>query len=95
MAGLGPQPGGNSSKLNVAASTVIKAAPGTCVLVTVITAGSAPGTMNDVLTTGAAAIANQFGTIPNTVGTYSFNWPCKVGIVYIVGSGQVVAVSYA
>jgi hypothetical protein len=81
--------------LNLAASTVVKAGPGRLIKVSVITAGSTPGTVNDCLTTGAAAAANQIGTIPNTVGTYVFDWPCLTGIVYVLGTAQVVAVSYS
>jgi len=87
-------PGAASDHNNITAATVVKAAPGRLGLVSVIVAGSAVGTVNDVLTTGAAAVANQIGTIPNTVGTYTFNWPCAVGIIVVPGTGQTVAVSY-
>lgn len=87
-------PGGTYALLNVAASTVVKAVAGRCIRVSVVTAGSTAGTLNDCATIGAAAVANQFGTIPNTVGTYDFEWPCGTGIVVVTGTGQVVAVSY-
>ena len=88
-------PGGNRAVLDVTAVTVVKAAPGICVSVAVVVAGSTTGTVNDVATTGGAAAANQFGTIPNTVGTYTFNWPCGTGIVVVPGTGQTLAVSYS
>jgi hypothetical protein len=87
-------PGGNRAALDVTAATALKATPGICVSVTVVVAGSTVGTVNDVATTGAAAAANQFGTIPNTVGTYTFNWPCGTGIVVVPGTGQTLAVSF-
>ena len=87
-------PGGNRALLNVTASAVVKSGVGILQKVSVIVAGSTVGTVNDVATTGAAAAANQFGTIPNTVGTYVFDWPCGTGIVVVPGTGQTVAVSY-
>ena len=88
-------PGGTRAWLNVTAAQVVKAGAGICVSVTVVVAGSAAGTVNDVATTGGAAAANQFGTIPTTVGTYTFNWPCGTGIVLVPGTGQTLAVSYS
>ena len=85
---------GTSSTLDVSAATVIKAAAGRSYRVSVVTAGSAAGTLNDCATTGAAATANQVGTIPATVGTYVFNWPHATGIVLVPGTSQVLAISY-
>ncbi len=87
-------PGGNRAVLDVTTATVVKASAGILVSVSVIVAGSATGTVNDIATTGGAAAANQFGTIPNTVGTYTWNWPCSTGIVVVPGSGQTLAVSF-
>lgn len=86
--------GASSTTLNITTATVIKAAPGTLIAVAVIVAGSAPGTCNDCLTTGAAAPANQFGTIPASVNRYEFGWPCQTGIVVVPGTGQTLAVSW-
>jgi len=88
-------PGGNRAALNVTAATVIKATAGICVSVAVVVAGSTVGTVNDVATTGGAAATNQFGTVPNSVNTYTFNWPCGTGIVVVPGTGQTLAVSFA
>lgn len=88
-------PGGNQAWLDVTVALVAKSGPGICVAVTVVVAGSAPGTVNDVASTAGAAVANQFGTIPNTVGTYTFNWPCGTGIVVVPGTGQTLSVSFA
>jgi hypothetical protein len=90
-----PQGAGSvSTSLNITAAKVLKAGPGAVLVVTVVVAGSAPGTVNDCATTGAAAAANQVATIPNTVGSYAINVPCVVGIV-VPGSGQTLAVSNA
>jgi hypothetical protein len=81
------------SAFNLSASTVVKAGAGRLMKVSVITAG-AVGSVNDCLTTGAAAVGNQIGVIPAAVGIYTFDWPCLVGIVYVPGAAQVVAISY-
>lgn len=93
--GVAPSlPGGNRASLDITAAVTVKAAPGILQKVSVIVAGSAAGTVNDVATTGGVAVANQFGTIPNTVGTYPFDWPCGTGITIVPGTGQTLAVSY-
>jgi len=80
--------------LNLSASTVIKASRGFVATVNVLTAGSAPGEVHDCATTGTASAANKVAVIPNTVGTYTLNFPCLTGITYILGTGQVISVSY-
>lgn len=90
-----PIANGASSHMNLTASAVIKAAPGRSYTVTVSVAGSGAGSLNDCLTVGAAAAANQVGSIPATVGSYQFfGWPHAVGIVLVVGTGQTLAISY-
>lgn len=86
--------GGNSVVYNLTAATVVKATPGRCVTVSVIVAGSAAGTANDVTLTADAVVANQFGTIPNAVGIYKFDWPCLSGIVIVPGTDQTVSVAF-
>jgi len=83
-----------SSRLNVTAATVVKASAGFVSSVNVIVAGSAPGTLNDCLTTGAAAAANQIAVLPNTVGSYELAFPAATGIVVVPGTGQTIAISY-
>ena len=87
-------PGGNRAALNVTAATVLKNAPGICVSVAVIVAGSVAGAVYDSNSTTGNSAANQFGTIPNTVGAYTFNWPCGSGITAAPGTGQTLAVSF-
>jgi hypothetical protein len=86
---------GQDATNNISASTVVKAAAGRLVTVSVVTAGSAAGAVHDCAATGSAAASNKIGTIPNTVGIYKFDWPCSIGITYILGTGQVVAISYS
>ena len=86
--------GGQTVAYNKSASAIIKASAGRVCSVSVNTAGSAPGTINNCATTGAAAAGNLIATIPNVVGVYPIDMPCATGIVYILGTGQVVSVSY-
>jgi hypothetical protein len=87
--------GGISNQYNITAAAVVKATPGRLVKISVVVAGSGPGTANDCLTTGAAAAANEIAAIPNTVGVITVDWPCTTGIVVVPGTGQTLAVSYA
>ena len=86
--------GGRNSSLNITAATVVKAGPGRLVRISVVVAGSAAGTANDCITTGAAAAANEIAAIPNSVGVIPLEWPCATGIVVVPGTGQTLAVSY-
>jgi len=86
---------GNKNALNLSADTLVKNGPGRCMRVNVITAGTTPGSLYDAAKIADAAAANQFGTVPNAVGTTIINWPCLKGIVYKLGTGQVVSISYS
>lgn len=87
--------GGLNTALGLTTATVVKnGTPGRVCRVSVIVAGSAVGTINDLATTSGAAAANQVFTIPNTVGIYDVQMPCAVGILVVPGTGQTVAVSY-
>ncbi len=92
--GYQPVYSGDKASYNLSASTVVKATAGRLVRVSVNTAGAAAGTVNDCATVAAAAAANQIGVIPNAVGIYYFDWPCSTGIVYVLGTGQNVSISY-
>lgn len=94
--GLGPRPGGNSSKLGVTAATVVKASPGTVYNVNVVVAGSAVGSVNDCTTTGAVAASNQIATIPEAVGNYAIGpFPAFAGIVIVPPTGATVSIAYS
>lgn len=85
---------GISATLNISADAVVKSTFGRLVTVSVLTAGSAAGAVHNCAAIGDAAAANKVGTIPNTVGIYVFDWPCSAGIVYKVGTGQVVSIKF-
>lgn len=85
---------GMDTRLNITAATVVKAAPGRVARVSVIVAGSAAGSVNNALTTGAAAASNQLFVVPNTAGSYVIDMYCSTGIVVVPGTGQTLAVSY-
>jgi hypothetical protein len=61
---------GSATAFNITSATVVKTGDGVMVGFAVITAGSTVGTINDVATTGAAAVGNQIAPVPNTVGVY-------------------------
>jgi len=84
----------SSRKLNITAATVVKAAPGRVIRVQVLVAGTGTGTLNDCLTTGAAAAANQIATIPEVLGPLEVNAAFQTGIVLVPGTGQTLAIYY-
>lgn len=90
--------GGQKSKLNITAVTVIKAAPGRLCKITVIAAITGNLSVNDCATAGAVAASNMVATIPTAVcpaGTViSLDWPCAAGIVVTPGSAGTVSVSF-
>ena len=80
---------------NITAATVVKAAPGQLLDISVVVAGSAAGSVNDCATTGAAAASNKVMSVPNTVeGPLGTNWTCVTGICITPGTGQTLAVLY-
>lgn len=100
MAGIGPQPGygfrpgGTTSKLNLSASTVVKATRGTVYSVNVTTAGSTTGSIHDCTTVGAVSAANLISVIPVGVGPNYVPFPALAGIVFVPGTGMVASISY-
>ena len=95
-----PRPGGALSALDVSAATVIKAAPGTLVRITVLAVATADTFgAYDAATVGAAATANaivQYADGYPAVGSVIYlQWPCNTGIVVNPGTGGAVSVAYA
>jgi phage-related minor tail protein len=86
-------PQGAKNAKNFSTPTVIKTTPGTVLGFAVIAAatgaGLTAGTINDCLTTGAVAVGNQTGVIPNTAGdvTLSPGIPHTTGIVVAPPTG--------
>lgn len=81
--------------LNISVATVVKAAAGTVLAVSVVTAGSTPGSLNDVATNAPVA-ANKVATLPNAVGPMVFGvgFAFETGILVVPGTDQVVAITY-
>jgi hypothetical protein len=99
--GLGPQPGGNATALNVTAAAVIKATPGTLFRVAVSAPGSAGAlTLNDNTALTGNAAANAIVSIPYgslAAGQIiTLDWPCAAGIVVsAVPTGGVFAATFS
>ncbi len=86
---------GISAANNLTADALVKSTAGRLVTVSVLTAGTAPGAVHDSESIANAAAGNKIATIPNTVGIYEIDWPCLNGIVYKVGTGQVVSIKFS
>jgi len=94
------RPAGNLSALDVTAAAVIKASAGTIMRIAVLNNGSAGSlTINDCLTTGAAAVANEVFTVGYAalaVGQIiTLEFPMETGIVVsAVPTGGIFAIAY-
>jgi hypothetical protein len=87
---------GQTTVCNITAATLIKSSAGRVAQVSVISGGSAPGAIFDVVSlTGART--KQLYVIPDTVGTapYIVNMPASFGILVVPGTGQIVSVSFS
>jgi hypothetical protein len=85
---------GISTFLNVTTTTLVKAVKGRIVKINVNVAGSANGAIYDHASTSGIAAANLVAQIPEVVGTYTFDFPCQVGIVVVPPTGGTVSVSF-
>ena len=96
---------GKYGALNITAAKVIKTPAdsgavggtqgcGRIVRVQVLIAGTTAGTVNDCAATGTAAIANQVGVIPNSIGSYLIDMACSNGICIVPGTGMQVSASF-
>lgn len=87
--------GGLHSLLNITAATVVKSTSSSQVVLSVTTAGSTTGLINDTNTVASVAASNLVFSIPEAVGVYVLNWPFAVGVTITPGTGQVLSVSYS
>lgn len=78
---------------NLTTATVVRKGAGRMCTISIITAGSASGTIYDANST-AITTAPIF-TIPMTAAVIVINLPVTNGIVVSPGTGQVVTVSYS
>lgn len=92
---FGPRLGGNATSLNIAAAAVVKATGGQLWTVNNSVLGTSVGSVHDCATTGAATAANLVASIPEAIGTYTYNMPFFVGMVVVPGTAQVLAVAYS
>ena len=87
-------PGGVSAAINLTSAQVIKGAPGICVRISCLTAGTL--TLNDCTTTGAAAATNAFFSKALAAGeVIELDWPCSLGIVASVVTTFVGAIAFS
>ena len=87
------QVNGVTNSTGITSSTVVKSSSGRLATVSVISGGSANGTIYDSST--LSSTGNPIFTIPNTPGVFFVNMPVNSGIVVVPGSGQSVTVSYS
>jgi hypothetical protein len=98
--------GGLNTKLNQTVAAVINAAPGRLAVVTIVSPGSTGGafTINDCLTTGAAAASNVLWSLTynsslNVSGAvFTIDLPAAVGIVLSAvptGGSPIISISYS
>jgi hypothetical protein len=79
-------PSGVSAAINLTGPQIVKAAPGVCVSILVVTPGTAGAiTLNDTTSVGGAAATNEIFSAPFSALTagqsVKLNWPCSTGIV--------------
>ena len=86
--------GGTLNQLVISSNTVVKAAPGQVCTVSVITSGTATGTINDCTTSGAATSGNVTRVIPQAVGPVYAPFRHSSGIVVMPGAGQTLSISF-
>lgn len=85
---------GSNAKLDISAQTLVVAGVGRVARVSVTTAGSTAGTINDSKTTGGVAATNVIAAIPMAVGVYEIDFPFYGGLVITPGTSQVISVTY-
>lgn len=87
--------GGRATSATVSSSTLVVNGSGVLVSVSVIVAGSASGTVNNALSTSAAASANALIATPTTLGVYKSGQIFTQGLVIVPGAGQSINVTYS
>jgi hypothetical protein len=83
---------GVSTKEGITAPTVVKTSAGRVASVSILVAGTTPGTVYDSasLTPNAPLIL-----IPNLLGLYEINMPTDSGILVVPGADQVLTVNWS
>jgi hypothetical protein len=76
----------------ISTPTTASKAAGRLAQVSVVTAGSTPGTIYD---SNSAGTTKPIYAVPNTIGSFFINIPVLYGIYVVPGTGQVIAISYS
>jgi hypothetical protein len=84
---------GISTKINITTPTLVKSGAGRVATVSIITGGSAGGTIYD--SNSITSLTNPIFTVINTPGIVFVNCPVQNGIVVIPSSGQNITVTYS
>jgi len=84
---------GAANATALTATTLVKPSAGRVAVVSVLVAGSAPGSIYDANSTSLTT--GKLFSIPNTVGITVVNMPVSSGIVVAPGTGQTVSISYS
>ncbi len=94
---IGSTPWGSFNALNLTAPTVVKAARGAILRVSVNVAGSAAGAVYDAAILSGDIPANLVAPIPlvASASPLEYNFICQTGILIVPPTGGTVAVSYA
>jgi hypothetical protein len=83
-----------TSRLNITTPTVIKAAPGVVMKVSILRAWTYPATLHDARSLAEANATTAAAVIPAMIGVVTIHWACDFGIVIVPGRGMTLAVSY-
>jgi hypothetical protein len=86
---------GRITSSTTSSSAVAVTGSGVLVNVSVVTAGTTAGAINDANTTGGATTANTLISIPNTIGVFTCGQHFTKGLVIVPGTGQYINVTYS
>ncbi len=86
---------GTVTSTTVSADTLVVTGKGYLVNFSVLSIGSANGTINNAQTVAGVATTNALCAIPQTLGVHTANLVFTAGLVIKVGSGQQVNVTYS
>jgi hypothetical protein len=86
---------GSSVAPGLKVQTLVSAAPGRVVTISVVILGTTTGSIWDANSFVSATPARLIMTIPMAVGVYKLDMPVAYGIVVTPGTGMTVAISYS
>ncbi len=86
---------GTFTSQTVSADTLIITGSGRLVNFSVVDAGTGDGAIHNSATVAGVTTANQLCVVPQTVGIYPAGLVFTNGLVIVVGTGQLINVTYA